>query len=63
MPKPIDQIIKDLKKANDDYHDAVEDLLECEDFNVEQRSVIGSKAHIIFRKMADLSRILANYMS
>lgn len=63
MPKPIDQIIKNLNKANDDYHKAIEDLLEREDLNVEQRTMVGSKAHVIFRKMADLSTILRNYMS
>lgn len=63
MAKPIAQIIKDLEKANDTYHLVIEGLLECKDLNIEQRTMVGSKAHIIFRKMSDLSAILANYMS
>ncbi len=63
MAKPLTQIVKDLNKANDTYHEAVEDLLECEDLNVEQRALIGYKAVAVFEKMANLNTLLANYMS
>jgi len=63
MAKPLNQIIKDLGKANDAYHKAIEDLLECEELDVEQRAVIGAKAIDIFHKMRQLGRILANYVS
>jgi len=63
MAKKLDKIVSDLDKANDSYHESVEDLLECEELNVEQRAAIGAKAVVIFGKMSDLSRILANYMS
>jgi len=63
MPKPLTQIVKDLNKANDAWHKSIEDLLECEDLDVEQRAVIGTKALLIFDKMKELNDILANYMS
>jgi hypothetical protein len=63
MAKPLKQIVKDLEKANGDYHEAVEELLECEDLNVEQRAVVGTKAHVIFGKMKELNSTLSNYMS
>lgn len=63
MAKPLSQIIKDLDKANDDYHAAVEDLLECEDLDVEQRSMVGVKAHNVFETMKGMSVLLDNYMS
>ena len=63
MAKPIKEIVKDLGKANDAYHMAVEELLECESLNVEQRAKIGADAFTIFDCMKKLNRLLDNYMS
>lgn len=63
MAKPAKEIVKDLGKANDAYHAAVEALLECESLDVTQRATIGMKALLVFVRMTELNRILKNYMS
>ncbi len=63
MAKPLTQIVKDLDKSNDAYHEAVEDLLKSEELDAEQKITVGCDILIVFRKMKEVSKILANYMS
>lgn len=63
MAKPLPQIVKDLGKANDDYHEAVRELLKSEDLNPEQKLTVGCEILSVFQDMRKVAKILSNYMS
>ena len=50
----IERLRQKLKKANDDYHDAVDDVLLSESLFVEHKCQIGIKASMIFRLMEEI---------
>lgn len=50
----IERLRKKLKKANDDYHEAVNDVLLSESLFVEHKCQIGMKASVIFKLMAEI---------
>ena len=43
-----------LKKANDDYHDAVDGVLLSDSLFVEHKCQIGVKASVIFKLMEEI---------
>jgi len=58
MAKPLPALIKDLKKANDDYHAAIDEILKSDDVIVEHKAIVGSSAEKIFRGMAKIMNLL-----
>ena len=50
----IEKLRKKLKKANDDYHDAVDDVLTSDVLYVEHKVAIASKAKTIFTLMEEI---------
>lgn len=50
----IERLRKKLKKANDDYHEAVDDVLLSGSLFVEHKCQIGVRAAIIFQKMEEI---------
>ena len=50
----IEKLKKKLKKANDDYHDAVDEVLVSDKLFVEHKCHIAVKAATIFKLMAEI---------
>ena len=50
----IERIRKKLKKSNDDYHEAVDEVMVSDSLFVEHKCHIASKASVIFKLMADI---------
>lgn len=50
----IEKLKKELKKANDAYHKAVDDVLLSDELYVEHKVAIAIKAGIIFRQMEEI---------
>lgn len=50
----IERLKKKLKKANDDYHEAVDSVLLSDNLFVEHKCQIGMKASTIFRLMEEI---------
>ena len=50
----IERLKKKLKKANDDYHEAVDDVLVSGGLYVEHKCQIASKASVIFKLMEEI---------
>ncbi len=50
----IEKLRQKLKKANDDYHDAVDNVLLSDSLFVEHKCQIGNKASIIFKLMEEI---------
>ena len=50
----IERLKKKLKKANDDYHDAVDEVLVSDVLFVEHKCQIAVKASIIFKLMEEI---------
>ena len=50
----IERLKKKLKKANDDYHDAVDDVLSSDALFVEHKCQIALKASTIFKLMEEI---------
>ncbi len=50
----IERLKKKLKKANDDYHEAVDDVLLSDDLFVEHKCHIAVKASTVFRLMEEI---------
>jgi hypothetical protein len=50
----IERLQKKLKKANDDYHDAVDEVLTSDVLFVEHKCSIAVKAQTIFRLMEEI---------
>ena len=54
MSNTIDKLRKNLKKSNDDYHEAVDDVLKANGLYVEHKATIAQKAGIIFKQMEEI---------
>ncbi len=50
----IEKLQNKLKKANDDYHDAVDDVLSSDVLFVEHKTAIAVKASTIFKLMEEI---------
>ncbi len=50
----IEKLQKNLKKANDDYHEAVDDVLVSDVLLVEHKCQIAVKASTIFKLMEEI---------
>ena len=50
----IERLKKKLKKANDDYHDAVDEVLTSDVLFVEHKCKIAALAATIFRLMEEI---------
>lgn len=50
----IEKLKKKLKKANDEYHEAIDDLLTSDALYVEHKAAIAAKAVTIFRLMEEI---------
>ena len=50
----IEKLKKKLKKANDDYHVAVDEVLASDVLFVEHKCKIAIKASVIFRLMEEI---------
>ncbi len=50
----IERLKKKLKKANDDYHDAVDEVLTSDVLFVEHKCHIAVKASTIFKLMEEI---------
>ncbi len=50
----IEKLQKKLKKANDDYHEAVDDVLTSDVLYVEHKCSIAAKASVIFKLMEEI---------
>ncbi len=50
----IERLKHKLKKANDDYHDAVDDILLSNVIGVEHKCHIAAKASTIFKLMEEI---------
>ena len=50
----IERLQKKLKKANDDYHDAVDEVLLSNVLFVEHKCKIGAKAKEVFKLMEEI---------
>lgn len=50
----IERLKKKLKKANDEYHEAIDDVLCCDELYVEHKVAIAAKAHTIFKLMEEI---------
>jgi len=50
----IEKLKKNLKKANDEYHRAVDDVLLCDELFVEHKAEIAMKANTIFKLMEEI---------
>lgn len=50
----IEKLRKSLKKANDEYHEAVDDVLLSTGLYVEHKAAIASKALTIFKLMEEI---------
>lgn len=51
----IERLKKKLKKANDDYHEAVDEVLVSDVLYVEHKCSIAVKAFTIFKLMEEIS--------
>ena len=55
MPEPTLQELRDkLHQVNDDYHEAIDDLLTSDALYVEHKVTIAAKAVTIFRLMEEI---------
>jgi hypothetical protein len=50
----IERLKKKLKKANDEYHEAVDDVMTSDVLFVEHKCSIAVKASTIFRLMSEI---------
>ena len=50
----IERLQKKLKKANDDYHDAVDEVMTSDVLFVEHKCRIATKASVIFKLMEEI---------
>lgn len=50
----IERLKKKLKKANDDYHEAINDVLTSDVLYVEHKVAIATKAKTIFTLMEEI---------
>jgi hypothetical protein len=50
----IERLRKKLKKANDDYHEAIDDFLLSDVLFVEHKCSIAAKAQVIFKLMEEI---------
>lgn len=50
----IERLRKKIKKANDDYHEAVDDVLVSDGLYVEHKCDIAVKAATVFRLMEEI---------
>lgn len=50
----IERLKKKLKKANDDYHEAVDEVLTSDVLYVEHKVAIAVKAFTIFKLMEEI---------
>lgn len=50
----IERLQKKLKKANDDYHEAVDEVMTSDVLFVEHKCSIAVKASVIFKLMEDI---------
>lgn len=62
MPEPTLQELRDkLKQVNDDYHDAIGEILVSEHIKVEHKALVGSRADKIFGLMNELNSLLDSF--
>lgn len=50
----IERLQKKLKKANDEYHEAIDNVLCCDKLYVEHKAEISVKAFTIFKLMEEI---------
>ena len=50
----IERLRKKLKKANDDYHEAVDEVMLSNILGVEHKCKIGAKAKVAFELMSEI---------
>lgn len=50
----IEKLQKKLKKSNDDYHEAVDDVMTSDVLFVEHKCSIAVKASVIFKLMEEI---------
>ncbi len=50
-----------LKKSNDNYHEAIGEILLDEDFPLKLKTKLGCEAEIIFAKMAQINDLIAAF--
>ena len=53
--------LKDLRKANDDYHDAIEAVISNDVLDTDSKAKLGSIAHSIFTLMTELDTLVASF--
>ena len=50
-----------LNRANDDYHEAIEEILLDENFPLKLKTKLGCEAETIFAKMAQVRDLIAAF--
>jgi len=53
--------LKKLDKANDDYHEAVDEIFTDENIPVTAKTLFGTMVHRVFQNMKDARKIIASY--
>lgn len=54
-------LLDKLKKANDNYHEAVDDILMDEDVNINTKADFGCICSNIFRQMTKVNTLMESY--
>lgn len=59
MPKPtLEELKQNLRKTNDDFHKAMNDILSSEQVIVEHKADVGCLADRIFASMGELNAFM-----
>ena len=60
MPEPetIEEVIERINSANDNYHEAINEVMQAEFIPVEVKTAVGARANELFRYMSGITDIL-----
>ena len=58
---PEETLFDELKKANDDYHEAVDKIFEDDNLPVELKSAFGTQVQKVFYCMAEAEAVIQEY--